>query len=136
MEIGLGLGVLENGLGLGEFENGLGVGELENGLGLGELENGLGVGELENGLGELENGLGELENGLWVGELENGLCPGDGVVFSTLNGAASEVNWMAGGLGVGDAWGGVTSGLCGISGLCTGAKGLLEFSGLLKTSGS
>ena len=51
------------------------------------------------GLGELENGLGELENGLWVGELENGLCLGDGVVFSTLKGEASEVNCIAGGLG-------------------------------------
>ena len=127
------------------MENGLGVGELENGLCLGDgvvfstlngaasevnwMAGGLGLGELENGLGELENGLG-------VGELENGLCLGDGVVFSTLNGDASEVNWMAGGLGVGEAWGGVTSGLCGINGLCTGAKGLLEFSGLLKINGS
>ena len=109
---------------------------MENGLGLGELENGLELGELENGLGELENGIGELENGLWVGELENGLCLGDGVVFSTLNGDASEVNWMAGILGVGEVWGAVTSGLCGTCGLCTGTEGLLEFSGLLKTNGS
>ena len=49
----------------------------------------------------LANPLGLLvleTNGLGVGELENGLCLGDGVVFSTEKGDASEVNWIAGGL--------------------------------------
>ena len=57
-------------------------------------------------LGLLPLGLlvGELENGLWEGELENGLWFGNGVVFCTANGDASDVNWIAGGLGVGEEY--------------------------------
>ena len=122
----LGLLVLDtNGLEVGlESENGLRLGEeLERGLSLGdELENGLSLGE-------------ESENGLGLGELENGLRLGDGVVFCTENGDGSDVNWIAGGLGVGEDWAGC--GLVGTCGLCTGAEGLvLGFSGRLKTKGS
>lgn len=157
LENGLGLGELENGLSLGDgLENGLTLGDgMENGLSLGDglLENGLSLGDglldwiIGLGLGELENGLlvgdrleiglelRELENGLRLGELENGLRLGDGVVFCTENGDGSDVNWIAGGLGVGEDWAGC--GLVGTCGLCTGAEGLvLGFSGRLKTKGS